>query len=85
MAEAPERAAPGRIDRVLEAAARKIDEFDTMPRVEIVESDWTPAERELYTKRRTGRNWLLLAAMGGFCVLIYVIAVVKLHEYGRMW
>ena len=85
MAQAPEPAAPGRIDRVLEAAARKIDEFDTMPRVEIMESGWSAAEQAEYTRRRRGRNWLLLAAMGGFCLLIYVIALVKLHEYGHMW
>ncbi|OYV41601.1 MAG: hypothetical protein B7Z80_01165 [Rhodospirillales bacterium 20-64-7] len=58
---------------------------DRMPRVEITKSDWTPAERAEFVRRRRGRNLLLLAALGGFCLLIYAIALVKLHEYGQMW
>jgi hypothetical protein len=58
---------------------------DKMPRVEITESNWTPAERKEFSRRRRGRNYLLLAALGGFCLLIYAIAIVKLHEYGQMW
>ncbi len=56
-----------------------------MPRVEIVEKHWTPEERAKFNAARRGRNILLLCAMGGFCVLIYLIALVKLHEYGQMW
>jgi hypothetical protein len=56
-----------------------------MPRVEIVEKHWTPEERAKFNAARRSRNILLLAAMGGFCVLIYLIALVKLHEYGQMW
>jgi hypothetical protein len=56
-----------------------------MPRVELHESHWTPAERAEFARRRRGRNYLLLAALGGFCLLIYAIALVKLHEYGAMW
>jgi membrane-anchored protein YejM (alkaline phosphatase superfamily) len=56
-----------------------------MPRTEIMESDWTPAERAEFTRRRRGRNYLLLAALGAFSLLIYAIALVKLHEYGQMW
>ncbi len=58
---------------------------DQMPRVELHESHWTPAERAEFARRRRGRNYLLLAALGGFCLLIYAIALVKLHEYGAMW
>jgi hypothetical protein len=58
---------------------------DPMPRVEIVEKHWTPEERAKFNAARRGRNILLLCAMGGFCVLIYLIALVKLHEYGQMW
>ena len=56
-----------------------------MPRNEIRESNWTPQERAEFTRRRRGRNLLLLAALGGFSLLIYAIAIVKLHEYGQMW
>jgi hypothetical protein len=58
---------------------------DLMPRVEIMEKHWTPEERAKFNAARRSRNILLLAAMGGFCVLIYLIALVKLHEYGQMW
>jgi hypothetical protein len=58
---------------------------DHMPKVEAVKSDWSPAERAEFMRRRRGRNLLLLAALGGFCLLIYAIALVKLHEYGQMW
>ncbi len=58
---------------------------DPMPKVVAHESDWTPEMRAEFTRRRRGRNWALLAALGGFCLLIYAIALVKLHEYGTMW
>jgi len=58
---------------------------DPMPRTEIMESNWTPAERAEFSRRRRGRNYLLLAALGAFALLIYAIALVKLHEYGQMW
>ncbi len=58
---------------------------DRMPRTELAEPVWTPAERAEFLRRRRGRNWLLLAALGGFCLVIYAIALAKLHEYGAMW
>jgi hypothetical protein len=58
---------------------------DPMPRTEAFPSDWTPEMQAEYKRRRSGRNVLLLAALGGFCVIIYMIALVKLHEYGQMW
>jgi hypothetical protein len=58
---------------------------EPMPRPEIGETHWTPAERAEFARRRRGRNVLLLVALGGFCLLIYAIALVKLHEYGTMW
>ena len=58
---------------------------DRMPKVTATEADWTPEMRAEFNRRRRGRNWALLAALGGFCLLIYAIALVKLHEYGTMW
>jgi hypothetical protein len=58
---------------------------EKMPRTEIMESNWTPEERKEFTRRQRGRNYMLLAVLGGFCLLIYAIALVKLHEYGQMW
>jgi hypothetical protein len=58
---------------------------DRMPRAEIGETRWTDAERAEFMRRRRGRNLLLLVALGGFCLVIYGIALVKLHEYGTMW
>jgi hypothetical protein len=58
---------------------------DKMPRVELGESNWTPEERAQFNRHRRGRNLLLLAALAGFSVLVYAIAIVKLHEYGQMW
>ncbi|MDE2319495.1 MAG: hypothetical protein KGK02_07330 [Rhodospirillales bacterium] len=58
---------------------------DRMPRVEIVESHWSDEQKVEFLRRRRARNFLLLAALGGFCLIIYVIAMVKLHEYGQMW
>jgi hypothetical protein len=61
------------------------ENLDKMPRTEVMKSSWTPEERREFSRRRRGRNYLLLTAMGGFCLLIYAIAIVKLHEYGQMW
>ncbi len=58
---------------------------EPMPRTELGEAHWTPAERAEFMRRRRGRNILLLVALGGFCLVIYTIALVKLHEYGAMW
>jgi hypothetical protein len=46
---------------------------------------WTPEMLAEFNRRRRSRNYLLLFALGGFCILIYAIACVKLHEYGQMW
>ena len=58
---------------------------DQMPKVVATENDWTPEMRATFSRRRRGRNYALLAALAGFCLLIYAIAIVKLHAYGRMW
>jgi hypothetical protein len=58
---------------------------DRMPRTEIGRSNWTDEQRAEFLRRRRGRNWLLLIALGALSVMIYGIAVVKLHEYGQMW
>ncbi|MBU6450023.1 MAG: hypothetical protein KGQ26_10415 [Rhodospirillales bacterium] len=69
------------------AAVQKDEDYanDRMPRVEIVESHWSDEQKVEFLRRRRARNFLLLAALGGFCLIIYVIAMVKLHEYGQMW
>ena len=69
------------------ASAQQDEDYakDRMPRVEIVESHWSDAQKAEFLRRRRARNFLLLAALGGFCLIIYVIAMVKLHEYGQMW
>ncbi len=48
-------------------------------------SKWTPEMVAEFKRRRRGRNLALLAALAGFSLLIYAIALVKLHEYGGMW
>ncbi len=53
------------------------------PRVE--HENWSPEMVAEFKRRQRGRNIALLAALAAFCVLIYAVAVVKLHEYGQMW
>jgi hypothetical protein len=59
--------------------------LDPMPKTVAVPSGWSAEMQTEYKRRRRGRNLLLLAALAGFCVIIYAIAIVKLHEYGQMW
>ena len=66
-------------------AGEQKHEGDRMPRTELGQADWTEAQRAEYLRRRRGRNWLIFAALAAFCVMIYGIAIVKLHEYGQMW
>jgi hypothetical protein len=58
---------------------------ERMPRPELTQTGWTEATRAEFIRRRKGRNVLLLVALGGFCLVIYAIALVKLHQYGTMW
>ncbi|MGE4480312.1 hypothetical protein [Acidocella sp.] len=58
---------------------------DAMPRVELAEARWSEEQKAEFLRRRRARNYLLLMALGGFCLIVYVIAMVKLHEYGQMW
>ncbi len=51
----------------------------------IEEENWSPEMIAEFRRRQRGRNWALLAVLAGFCVVIYAVAVVKLHEYGQMW
>jgi hypothetical protein len=53
------------------------------PRVE--RENWSPEMVAEFKRRQRGRNWALLAVLAGFCIIIYAVAVVKLHEYGQMW
>ena len=56
-----------------------------MPRTRLGQPNWTDEQRAEFMRRRRGRNFLLLAALAAFCLMIYGIAIVKLHEYGQMW
>jgi hypothetical protein len=58
---------------------------DVMPKTVAAPSGWTPEMLAEFKRRRRGRNYLLLSVLGGFSLLIYAIALVKLHEYGQMW
>ena len=60
-------------------------DFDRMPRTVLKDSGWTDEQRAEFLRRRRARNWLLLASLGGISLMIYGIALVKLHEYGAMW
>jgi hypothetical protein len=52
----------------------------------MVEQEHLPPEMMAEFKRRQrGRNFALLGVLVAFCVVIYAVAVVKLHEYGQMW
>jgi hypothetical protein len=55
------------------------------PRTELGETNWTEEQRTEFLRRRRARNFLLLGALVGFCVILYAIALVKLHEHGQMW
>jgi len=56
-----------------------------MPRTELGKSNWTDEQRAEFLRRRRGRNFLLLGALAVLSMMIYGIAMVKLHEYGQMW
>jgi hypothetical protein len=47
--------------------------------------DWPPEAIAEFKRRQRSRNLALLVVLVGFCLLIYAVAVVKLHEYGQMW
>jgi hypothetical protein len=63
----------------------RVTDIDRMPRTELGEAKWTDEQRAEFMRRRRGRNWLLLGALAAFSLMIYGIALVKLHEYGQMW
>ncbi|HVE21307.1 MAG TPA: hypothetical protein VNC39_04975 [Acidocella sp.] len=56
-----------------------------MPRTELGPAHWAPEARAAFLRRRRFRNRLLLAALCGFCLVIYAIVLVRLHEFGTMW
>jgi hypothetical protein len=51
----------------------------------VEQENWSPEMVAEFKRRQRGRNRALFAVLAGFCVLIYAVAVVKLHEYGQMW
>jgi hypothetical protein len=58
---------------------------DRMPHVELTQSGWSDEERASFLRKRRARNFWLLGALGLAALIIYVIALIKLHEYGQMW
>lgn len=60
-------------------------EAERMPVVKLGKSGWNDEQKAAFLRRRRARNFLILAALGGFCLMVYLIALVKLHEYGQMW
>jgi hypothetical protein len=58
---------------------------DRMPHTGLGQTNWTDEQRAEFLRRRRARNLLLLGALAGFCLIIYAVAIVKLHEYGQMW
>lgn len=51
----------------------------------LVKQDWTSEQKAEFLRRRRARNYLLLAALCGLCVIIYAVTVVKLHQYGAIF
>ena len=60
-------------------------DIDRMPRTTVSKAEWSDEQRDEFLRRRRARNWLLLGALAAFSMMIYGIAIVKLHEYGQMW
>lgn len=53
--------------------------------VYLVRQSWDADLKAAFLRRRRARNYVLLGALGGLCLLIYVITLVKLHEFGPLW
>ena len=53
--------------------------------VRVVQQLWDDEQKTEFLRRRRARNYVLLAALGGFCLVVYAIALVKLHLYGAVW
>lgn len=53
--------------------------------VYVIQQEWEPEQKAEFLRRRRARNYLLLAALGGFCLMIYMITLVKLLEHGAIW
>lgn len=53
--------------------------------VRVVQQAWDDEQKTEFLRRRRARNYVLLAALGGFCLVVYAIALVKLHLYGAVW
>ena len=50
-----------------------------------VQQQWDDEQKVAFLRRRRARNYTLLAALGGLCLVIYVITLVKLRAYGAIW
>jgi hypothetical protein len=55
------------------------------PRPQLAAAGWSEEQRAEFLRRRRGRNLLLLAALAGVSLMIFAIALVKLHGLGRVW
>lgn len=50
--------------------------------MKLVQPLWDDAQKAEFLRRRRARNYLLLAALAGFGLMIYLITLVKLHGAG---
>lgn len=53
--------------------------------VRVIQQPWDDERKAEFLRRRRARNYLLLATLGGFCLVVYVITLVKLHGHGTVW
>lgn len=53
--------------------------------VELNELSLDPVQKAVFLRRRRARNYLLLTALGGFCLMVYIVTLVKLHACGASW
>lgn len=52
--------------------------------VHVIQTSWDEAQKAEFLRRRRARGYVLLAALGGLCLIIYLITLVKLHGYGQI-
>lgn len=50
--------------------------------VYVIESQWDETQKAEFLRRRRARSYVLLAALGGLGLVIYLITLIKLHGYG---
>lgn len=51
----------------------------------VCQQEWDDEQKAEFLRRRRARNYVLLAALGGLCLIVYIITLVKMHQYGLTW